>query len=618
MTRKQKRMLLRIVLAAGISAVLLFVRTDGILRLLLWLIPYLIIGYDILLDAVRGLFGGQLLDENFLMAVATIGALALAIWGRGDYTEAVAVMLFYQIGELFQSYALGKSRKSISALMDIRPERARVELDGRVIECSPEDVEVGSVIIVDPGERVAIDGVVEGGESELDTSALTGESIPRSVGVGDEVLSASVNMSAPLRIRTTRPYGESAVARILDLVENASSHKSRSERFITRFARVYTPAVCIAALLLAFVPHIIIWAVGGESELGEWIYRALSFLVISCPCALVISIPMGFFASLGGAGREGILVKGSNYLEMLAKVKRVAFDKTGTLTEGRIEVEKIRTLGIEEEKLLYYAAHAEIASSHPIARGIERAYERSFGIIDRGTVCDVRETAGRGISAKVDGICVSVSNTVPNGAEENIPDGSSVVYVSVGGAYCGYILLADSPRESSALAVNELLKMGISVTMLTGDRAGVGKSVADSLGIIDARCELLPDGKVRELEDMLESTDGKVAFVGDGINDAPVLARADVGVAMGGIGSEAASAAADVVIMDDDPMKIARAIAIAKKCVAIAKQNIVFSIGVKLLCLALVALGVAGMHLAIFADVGVLVIAVLNSMRGLK
>ncbi len=613
MSGRQKRILWRIIVSALAIVSLSIFETDGVLRFALWMIPYLIIGYDILWKAVCGIVGGQLLDENFLMAIATVGAIALAVWGRGDYTEAVAVMLFYQIGELFQSYALGKSRKSISALMDIRPDHANIELDGRLVAVSPEEIEVGQIIVVNPGERVAIDGVVEDGESELDTSALTGESVPRTVTRGDEVLSASVNMSRPLRIRTMRPYGESAVARILELVENASSHKSRSEQFITRFARIYTPAVCIAALLLAIVPPIVLTLAGAEAMWGEWIYRALSFLVISCPCALVISIPMGFFASLGGASRRGILIKGSSYLEILSGVDSVALDKTGTVTKGSFEVAEVHADRIERERLIEYAALAESASSHPIAKGLQRAYGRE---LDLSRVCDVREISGMGVEATVDGVRVCVGNRrlVGDGA----PNEKGAVYVMLDGVYSGYIVVSDVPKPEASEAISALRGVGVErIVMLTGDSADVAADIASRVGIDDVRAELLPDGKVRELERLMESCDGRVVFVGDGINDAPVLARADVGIAMGGIGSDAATAAADVVIMDDDVRKIAQAIRISRKCIAIAKQNIIFSIGIKFLCLILVALGVAGMDLAIFADVGVLVIAVLNSMRGL-
>jgi Cd2+/Zn2+-exporting ATPase len=615
MTRKQKKRLLRIIVSAAwmLALLVLNFELEWYVELPLWLVPYLVIGYDVLLSAARGLIHGQLLDENFLMAIATVGALAIAIWGRGDYTEAVAVMLFYQIGELFQSIALGKSRKSISALMDIRPDFARVERAGELLELAPEEVAIGEIIIVNPGERVAIDGVIESGESTIDCSALTGESVPNDVSSGDEILSASVNLSSPLRICTTKLYGESAVARILDLVENASSRKSKSEKFISKFARIYTPAVCAAALLLAIIPPIVLGAAGKDANAGEWIYRALSFLVISCPCALVISIPMGFFASLGGASKRGILVKGSNCLETLAKVNCVATDKTGTLTKGRFEVREVEAVGIDAAKLLEYAAHAEYASSHPIARSIVSAYG---GEIDRARVSEIRELRGKGVIATVGGVEVRIGTHLLVGGEPRGSDGATMLYVSVGGVFAGYITLADSPKENAAAAVRALGGLGVRTIMLTGDREEVGRAVAREVGIEDVRAELLPEGKVAELESLMESG-RKVAFVGDGINDAPVLARADVGIAMGGIGSDAATDTADVVIMDDDISKIAAAIKLSRKCMRIAKQNIVFSIGVKLACLCLVAIGVAGMDLAIFADVGVLVIAVINSMRGL-
>jgi Cd2+/Zn2+-exporting ATPase len=615
MTRKQKKRLLRIIVSAAwmLALLVLDFELEWYVELPLWLVPYLVIGYDVLLSAARGLIHGQLLDENFLMAIATVGALAIAIWGRGDYTEAVAVMLFYQIGELFQSIALGKSRKSISALMDIRPDFARVERAGELLELAPEEVAIGEIIIVNPGERVAIDGVIESGESTIDCSALTGESVPNDVSSGDEILSASVNLSSPLRICTTKLYGESAVARILDLVENASSRKSKSEKFISKFARIYTPAVCAAALLLAIIPPIVLGAAGKDANAGEWIYRALSFLVISCPCALVISIPMGFFASLGGASKRGILVKGSNCLETLAKVNCVATDKTGTLTKGRFEVREVEAVGIDAAKLLEYAAHAEYASSHPIARSIVSAYG---GEIDRARVSEIRELRGKGVIATVGGVEVRIGTHLLVGGEPRGSDGATMLYVSVGGVFAGYITLADSPKENAAAAVRALGGLGVRTIMLTGDREEVGRAVAREVGIEDVRAELLPEGKVAELESLMESG-RKVAFVGDGINDAPVLARADVGIAMGGIGSDAATDTADVVIMDDDISKIAAAIKLSRKCMRIAKQNIVFSIGVKLACLCLVAIGLAGMDLAIFADVGVLVIAVINSMRGL-
>lgn len=615
MTRKQRKTLFRIIAAASVALLLLIfekkLNLDWYITLCLWLVPYLIIGYDILLSAFHGIIHGQLLDENFLMAIATVGAICLAVWGRGDYAEAVAVMLFYQIGEFFQSCALKKSRDSISALMQISPEFARVERGGELLELPPEEVETGEVIAVYPGERVPIDGVVVEGSSSLDTSALNGESMPRDVFSGDAILSASVNLDSPLRIRTDKPYGESAVSRILELVENASSRKSRSERFISRFARIYTPAVCAAALLLAILPPLFALMLGDPADFGEWIYRALSFLVISCPCALVISIPMGFFAALGGAGKKGILIKGSDFIETLSRVGCVAFDKTGTLTHGRFEVIEIFAEGTSREELLRYAAHAECVSSHPIAKSIVAFYGRQ---IDLGAVKNIREVRGSGVEALVDGVAVRVGKESFAGGVGLERDGATVICVSLDSVFSGYILLSDRPREKARSAIVKLGGANIRTVMLTGDRESVGRAVAKSLGIDEAKCSLLPEDKVSELE-ALTASGGKVAFVGDGINDAPVLARADVGIAMGGIGSDAATEAADVVIMDDDPEKIFLAIKISKKCMRIAKENIALSIGIKLVCLALAALGLAGMDLAIFADVGVLVIAVLNSMR---
>ncbi len=613
MTKKQKKSLARIIISALCLVALLIFKPDvkWYFELALWLVPYLIIGYDILLLAARGLIHGQLLDENFLMAIATVGAIALAVWGRGDYVEAVAVMLFYQIGELFQSIALGKSRRSISALMEIRPDQAVIERDGELITLSPEEVEVGSIMLVNPGERVAIDGEVLAGVSDIDVSALTGESLPRTVEPGDEILSASVNMTSPLRIRTTKPYGESAVARILELVENASSNKSREEKFISKFAKVYTPSVCAAALLLAVLPPIISTCKGNSPEWSEWIYRALSFLVISCPCALVISIPMGFFASLGGNSRKGILIKGSNYIESLSRIDCVALDKTGTLTKGKLEVSAVvpADSSISEEELLEYAALAESASSHPIAKAIVSAYGRE---VERGRVEDVREISGCGVVARLDGREISVGNRRLVG-ESDAPSGA--VLIAIDGRYCGYIALADSPKENAAEAIRALKKVGIKrVVMLTGDTAEVAEAIGREVGVDEVRSELLPEDKVGALETLV-SEGYKVGFAGDGINDAPVLARADVGIAMGGIGSDAATAAADVVITDDDISKIAEAIRLSRKCMRVARVNIIFSVGIKLLCLLLVALGVAGMDLAIFADVGVMVLAVLNAMR---
>lgn len=614
MTRKQRKTLIRIIIAALLMAALIILEPDvkWYARLLLWLVPYLVIGYDILILAARGIFCGQLLDENFLMAVATLGAIVLAVWGRGDYIEAVAVMLLYQTGELFQGIALGKSRRSISALMEIRPDRARVERDGELVSLSPEEVGTGSVIVVNPGERVAIDGVVLSGSSEIDTSALTGESLPKAVGEGDEILSASVNMTSCLRIKTTRPYGESAVARILDLVENASSHKSRQEKFISKFAGIYTPLVCAAALLLALLPPLVSYLLGADADWGEWIYRALSFLVISCPCALVISIPMGFFASLGGCSRKGILIKGSNYIETLSKVDCVAFDKTGTLTKGVLDVSLVlpKDASVSQNLLLEYAAYAESASSHPIAVAIVRAYGKP---IDKSRISNVSEMGGRGVIARVDSreVTVGSSRLVP--CPESTPAGA--VCVAVDGEYLGCLTLLDSPKENARDAVQALRRAGVrKVVMLTGDSAAVAEAIGNRIGISEIRAELLPEDKLTAVR-ALSSEGYKVAFVGDGINDAPVLAGAEVGIAMGGIGSEAATSAADIVICDDNIEKIAEAIRRSRKCMRIARANIVFSIGLKLLCLALVALGVAGMDLAIFADVGVMVLAVLNAMR---
>ena len=613
MTRKQKKSLARIIISALCLVALLIFKPDlkWYLELALWLVPYLIIGYDVLCSAARGLIHGQLLDENFLMAIATVGAIVLAVWGRGDYLEAVAVMLFYQTGELFQSIALGKSRRSISALMEIRPDQAVIERDGELVTLSPEEVEVGSIMLVNPGERVAIDGEVLDGVSDIDVSALTGESLPRTVEVGDEILSASVNMTSPLRIKTTKPYGESAVARILDLVENASSHKSREEKFISKFAKVYTPSVCAAALLLAIAPPLISLGLGISPEWSEWIYRALSFLVISCPCALVISIPMGFFASLGGNSRKGILIKGSNYIESLSRIDCVALDKTGTLTKGILEVSAVvpTDSSVSKDELLEYAALAESASSHPIAKAILRAYGRET---ERGRVENIKEISGCGVVATIDGKEVSVGNRRLV-SEGDLPSGA--VLVSVGGRYCGYISLADSPKENARDAIRALKRAGIKkIVMLTGDTAAVAEEIGREVGVDEVRSELLPEDKVSALESLI-SKGYKVAFAGDGINDSPVLARADVGIAMGGIGSDAATAASDVVITDDDIGKIAEAIRLSRKCMRVARVNIVFSVGVKLLCLLLVALGISGMELAIFADVGVMILAVLNAMR---
>lgn len=616
MSRKQKKVLARIIISALMTALLLFCRFsfEWYVELALWLLPYLVIGYDVLIKAFHGIIHGRLLDENFLMSVATVGAIFLAVWGRGDYLESVAVMLFYQLGEFFQSCAVGKSRKSISALMELRPDFARVERDGKYLEVSPEEVEVGEIEIIYPGERIAIDGCVADGESSLDTSALNGESMPRDVKVGDEVLSGSVNITAPLKMRTIRPYGESAVARILELVENASDHKSRPEKFISRFAKIYTPIICIAALLLALVPPVFALILSGRADFGEWIYRALSFLVISCPCALVISIPMGFFSALGGAGRRGILIKGSDSIELLSKLDCVALDKTGTLTEGRFNAVSINALGVSKELLLEYVAHAEATSSHPIARCVREIYG---GEISQRRITDINEIRGKGVEAKVDGHLLRVGSAAFVSCDDEAGQNLTALYVSLDGEYVGNILFADTLRDNASRAVQRFENYGIRTVMLTGDNEKVGCAIAEQAGISDVRCGLLPEGKVCELESIMSETEGTVAFVGDGINDAPVLARADVGIAMGGIGTDAATDAADVIIMDDDPEKIADAVALSRKCMRIAVENIVFSIGVKFICLLLCALGIVGMNVAVFADVGVMVIAVLNSMRNL-
>ena len=620
MTRKQKKMLVRILVSGVLMVALLFVPVTGWLRFLLWLVPYLLIGYDILWDAARGIVSGQVFDENFLMAVATVGAMALGLSGSGDYTEAVAVMLFYQIGEWFQSYAVGKSRRSISALMDIRPDFARVERDGRLEEVDPEEVEVGSTIVVQPGERVPIDGVVLSGESSLDTAALTGESLPRDVEIGDEVVSGCINLTGRLHLRTTRVFGESTVARILDMVENAGSRKAKVENFISRFARVYTPAVCGAALVLAVLPPVVSLLMGNAPGWSVWIYRALTFLVISCPCALVISIPLTFFAGIGGAGRCGVLVKGSNYLEALAQTECVVFDKTGTLTKGTFAVTGVYPQGMAAEKLLELTALAESASTHPISRSLVAAWG---GEAESGRVTDVHERSGHGVTATVDGRQVAVGNARwmrQLGVE--CPDcaaAGTVVHTAVDGVYVGYIVVSDVIKTHSAEAVAQLKAAGVKKTvMLTGDNEAAAQAVAREVGVDEYRSHLLPQDKVMVVEELLESCGGKLAFVGDGVNDAPVLSRADIGIAMGAMGSDAAIEAADVVLMDDDPMKITRAIRLARKCLAIVRQNIVFALGVKGLCLLLVAVGAADMWLGIFADVGVMVLAVLNAMRALR
>ena len=623
MNRKQRTMLARILAAAALLVALHFVPATGALRFLLYLVPYLVIGYDILIKAAKGIRNRQVFDENFLMAIATVGAIALALYeGSGDYTEAVAVMLFYQVGEWFQSYAVGKSRRNISELMDIRPDSANVERDGALVQVDPDEVEIGSVIVVQPGEKVPIDGVVLEGASTLNTSALTGESLPREVRAGDEILSGCINMSGLIKVRTTKEFGESTVSKILDLVENASSRKSKSEDFISKFARVYTPAVCIAALALAVLPPLVrLLFLGLPAAWGTWIYRALTFLVISCPCALVISIPLSFFAGIGGASNAGVLVKGSNYLETLSKTRVVVFDKTGTLTQGVFEVCGVHHCAMENQKLLEYAALAESASSHPIAKSIEKAYGKP---VDRSRVQDVQEIGGNGVVARVDGMEVAAGNDklMEHLGVPCIPCHSvgTIVHMALDGKYAGHIVIADVVKPTARRAVETLKRAGVQQTvMLTGDSRRVAEQVAADLGVDRVYSELLPADKVAKVEELLaEKPEGaKLAFVGDGINDAPVLRRADIGIAMGAMGSDAAIEAADVVLMDDDPMKIAKAIRISRKCLRIVYENIVFAIGIKLICLVLGALGLANMWLAIFADVGVMILAVLNAIRAL-
>ena len=623
MTKKQKIMLVRILIAALLLVGLNFVPAEGWLRFVLYLIPYLVIGYDILLKAFKGIRNGQVFDECFLMAVATIGAIALALYERsGDYTEAIAVMLFYQIGEWFQSYAVGKSRRNISELMDIRPDYANIEKDGKLEKVDPYDVEIGSTIVVQPGEKVPLDGIIVEGTSTLNTSALTGESLPQDAKEGNEIISGCINMTGVLKVRTTKEFGESTVSKILDLVENASSRKSRSEDFISRFARVYTPGVCYAALALAFLPPLVrMLFMGLPADWGTWIYRALTFLVISCPCALVISIPLSFFAGIGGAGNAGVLVKGSNYLETLSRTKTVVFDKTGTLTKGVFEVNAIHHNSMEEEKLLEYAALAESASSHPISRSLQNAYGKA---IDRSRVENIQEISGNGVTARVDGVEVAAGNDklmerlgIPY---QNCHLAGTIIHMAIDGAYAGHIVISDIVKPHAREAVQTLKKAGVTKTvMLTGDAAKVADKVAAELGIDMVYSELLPADKVKKVEELLKEKPEKsaLAFVGDGINDAPVLGRADIGIAMGAMGSDAAIEAADVVLMDDDPMKIAKAIRISRKCLRIVYQNIVFAIGIKLICLLLGAVGIANMWLAIFADVGVMILAVLNAIRAL-
>lgn len=623
MNKKQKKMLLRIVAAAILMVALAFAPVDGAARFVAYTVPYLLVGYDILWKALKGIKNRQVFDENFLMAVATVGAIVLAVYsGSGDYTEAVAVMLFYQIGELFQSYAVGKSRRNISELMDIRPDYANIERDGQLEQVDPDEVEIGSIIVVQPGEKVPIDGVVTEGMSNLNTSALTGESLPRDVAPGDEIISGCINMTGVLRIRTTKDFGESTVSKILDLVENASSRKSKSEDFISKFARVYTPAVCISALVLAIAPPVVrMAAMGLAPEWGTWIYRALTFLVISCPCALVISIPLSFFAGIGGASKEGVLVKGSNYLETLSQTNIVVFDKTGTLTQGVFEVNGIHHSGMEEAQLIELAALAESASSHPISKSLQKAYGQA---VDRSRVTDIQEISGHGVVAMVDGRQVAAGNDklMAKLGVKAIPchQAGTIIHMAVDGVYAGHIVISDVVKPTSRRAIAALKDAGVRKTvMLTGDAKAVAAQVASFLGIDEVFSQLLPADKVTKVEELLsrKGKKEKLAFVGDGINDAPVLRRADIGIAMGAMGSDAAIEAADVVLMDDDPLKIAKAIRISRKCLGIVYQNIVFAIGVKLLCLALGAVGLANMWLAIFADVGVMILAVLNAIRAL-
>ena len=623
MNKKQKKMLTRILIAAAMLIALKLIPVTGILQLALYLVVYGIIGYDILKKAWKGILNCQVFDENFLMAVATIGAFALAIDERsGDYVEAIAVMLFYQIGELFQSYAVGKSRRNISALMDIRPDYANIERDGQLEKVDPDEVEIGSVIVVQPGEKVPLDGVILSGTSSLNTSALTGESLPRDAKEGDEVISGCINMTGVLRIQTTKEFGESTVSKILELVEDSSSHKSKSEDFISKFARVYTPAVCYGALALAILPPVVRLLTGNSAQWGEWIYRALTFLVISCPCALVISIPLSFFAGIGGASKEGVLIKGSNYLETLSQVKTVVFDKTGTLTQGVFEVSGVHHNEMEDEKLLEYAALAECASSHPISKSLQRAYGKE---IDRDRVSDIQEISGKGISAKVDGHDVLAGNgklmELNRIAFIDCHSVGTIIHMAIDGEYAGHIVISDVVKPHAKEAIERLKHSGVEKTvMLTGDTRRVAEQVAKDLGVDEVHSDLLPADKVAQVEKLLAAKGDrdKLAFVGDGINDAPVLRRADIGIAMGAMGSDAAIEAADVVLMDDDPMKIAKAIRISRKCIGIVYQNIVFALVVKFACLALGALGIANMWVAIFADVGVMVLAVLNAIRALR
>ena len=623
MTKKQKKMLLRIIIAAVMLAALYFLPVTGWLRLGLYLVTYLVIGYDILKKAGQGIANGRVFDENFLMAVATVGAFALAIYEKsGDYNEAIAVMLFYQVGELFQSYAVGKSRKNISALMDIRPDYANIEQDGKLVQVDPDEVAVGTVIVVQPGEKAPIDGVVMEGSSTLNTSALTGESLPRDVHEGDEIISGCINMTGVLKIRTTKAFGESTVSKILELVENSSSRKSRSEDFIAKFARIYTPVVCYSALALAVLPPVIRLVGGMDGQWEQWIYRALTFLVTSCPCALVVSIPLSFFAGIGGASHEGILIKGSNYLETLSQVRTVVFDKTGTLTRGVFEVTAVHHSDMDEQKLLEYAALAECASSHPISKSLQRAYGKA---IDRSRVTDIQELSGHGVTAVVDGHPVAAGNSklmeqlgIPYHDCHSV---GTIIHMAVDGQYAGHIVISDVVKPHAKEAVEALHKAGVEKTvMLTGDAKKVADAVAAELGVDEVHSELLPGDKVDKVESLLAQQSGKakLAFVGDGVNDAPVLGRADIGIAMGAMGSDAAIEAADIVLMDDEPLQIAKAIRISRKCIGIVYENIVFALAVKFACLVLVAIGLADMWAAIFADVGVMVLAVLNAIRALR
>ena len=623
MTKKQKKMLLRIIITAVMLAALYFLPVTGWLRLGLYLVAYLVIGYDILKKAGQGIANGRVFDENFLMAVATVGAFALAIYEKsGDYNEAIAVMLFYQVGELFQSYAVGKSRKNISALMDIRPDYANIEQDGKLVQVDPDEVAVGTVIVVQPGEKAPIDGVVVEGSSTLNTSALTGESLPRDVHEGDEIISGCINMTGVLKIRTTKAFGESTVSRILELVENSSSRKSRSEDFIAKFARIYTPVVCYSALALAVLPPVIRLVGGMDGQWEQWIYRALTFLVTSCPCALVVSIPLSFFAGIGGASHEGILIKGSNYLETLSQVRTVVFDKTGTLTRGVFEVTAVHHSDMDEQKLLEYAALAECASSHPISKSLQRAYGK---VVDRSRVTDIQELSGHGVTAVVDGHPVAAGNSklmeqlgIPYHDCHSV---GTIIHMAVDGQYAGHIVISDVVKPHAKEAVEALHKAGVEKTvMLTGDAKKVADAVAAELGVDEVHSELLPGDKVDKVESLLAQQSGKakLAFVGDGVNDAPVLGRADIGIAMGAMGSDAAIEAADIVLMDDEPLQIAKAIRISRKCIGIVYENIVFALAVKFACLVLVAIGLADMWAAIFADVGVMVLAVLNAIRALR